>query len=160
MSILHQNIPDGKRHEPKGIGAAANGTTYVSNGAGSGNWINTTALIKNANYVPLNVSIPDVSSPGSYFVASPIIGKIAAIYVTLDNAITVANAIVSAKINGVAVTGSSITVTFTGSAAGSVYSSTPSGANTINQGNSIEILTDGGSTTTARANVTIWLDVS
>lgn len=38
MSIEHKNIPDGERHEPKGASTAATGTTYVSNGAGSGTW--------------------------------------------------------------------------------------------------------------------------
>ena len=160
MSIQHVNAPDGKRHEPKGISIAAAGTVYVSNGSGSGAWTNQIAAVRNANLMPVYTSIPDVSTPGSYFVAAPLLGKIVAIYVTLDNAITIANSIVSAKINGVAVTGSPVTVTFAGSAAGSTYSSTPSGANTVAQGGSIEILTDGGSTTTARAAVTLVLDVT
>lgn len=160
MATQHKDIADGKRHEPKGISVAAANTVYVANGSGSGNWTNQTALINNANYVTLNVSIPDISTAGSYFVANPIFGTIAQILVTLDNAITLANSIVTAKINGVAVTGSAVTVTFTGSAPGSVYTATPSGANTVTANNSIEILTDGGSTTTARANVTILMDVT
>lgn len=160
MSIQHKDIPDGKRHEPKGASTAAANTVYVANGSGSGNWINQNALIKNGNYVTLNVSIPDISTAGSYFVANPILGRISAILVTLDNAISAADATVTAEINGVAVTGSAVTVTFTGSAAGSVYTSTPSGANTVTANNAIEIITDGASTTTARANVTIVMDVT
>lgn len=36
--MQHSAIPDGKRHEPKGISTAANKTVYLSNGAGSGSW--------------------------------------------------------------------------------------------------------------------------
>lgn len=160
MSIQHKDIPDGKRHEPKGASTAAANTVYVANGSGSGNWINQNALIKNGNLVTLNVSIPDISTAGSVFIANPLLGEISKIYVVLDNAITVANAIITAEINGVLVTGSSITATFTGSTAGSVFSSTPSGANTVNTGGVIEIITDGGSTTTCPAHVTILMDVT
>ena len=160
MAIQHVYAPDGKRHEPKGISTAAAGTVYVSNGSGSGAWTNQIAAVRNANLVPLQVSIPDVSTAGSYYVASPILGKIVGIYAVLDNAITAANATITAKINRVAVTGSPISVVHATSGAGVVYSSTPSGANTVSQGGSIEILTDGGSTTAAHTNVTIMLDVS
>lgn len=38
MAIQHSAIPDAQLHEPKGIVSAANKTTYVANGAGSGTW--------------------------------------------------------------------------------------------------------------------------
>ena len=44
MTILHVNIPDSERHEPKGAGSAAIGTAYISDGAGSGSWISPTVL--------------------------------------------------------------------------------------------------------------------
>ena len=39
MTIEHKEIPDGKRHEPKGASTASAGTVYVSDGAGSGSWV-------------------------------------------------------------------------------------------------------------------------
>jgi hypothetical protein len=36
--IQHSAIPDGQRHEPKGISTASSGQVYVANGAGSGEW--------------------------------------------------------------------------------------------------------------------------
>lgn len=39
MTIQHSAIPDGQRHEPKGIDAAAAGTAYVCDGAASGSWV-------------------------------------------------------------------------------------------------------------------------
>ncbi len=158
--IQHKDIPDGNRHEPKGISTAASGDIYVANGTGGGAWDNPIADINNSNYMTLNVSIPDISTAGSYYVANPIVGTIYKAYVTLDNAITIADAIVSFEIGGVAVTGGNITCAFTGSASGSVFSSTPSALNTVSGGGSIEVITDGGSTTACRANVTILMDVS
>lgn len=38
MTIQHKDIPDNQRHEPKGASAAGLGTSYISNGSGSGTW--------------------------------------------------------------------------------------------------------------------------
>jgi hypothetical protein len=158
--IQHKDAPDGKRHEPKGISTAASGQVYVADGTGSGAWSNPVTAINNRNFVTLNVSIPDLSTAGSYYVTNPILGKIYKAYVTLDNAISVADAVVSFEISGIAVTGGNITATYTGSAAGTTFSSTPSGANTVASGAPIEVITDGGSTTACRASVTILMDVT
>lgn len=36
--IQHSAIPDGQRHEPKGVSTATNGHVYVANGSASGTW--------------------------------------------------------------------------------------------------------------------------
>ena len=36
--MQHRDIPDGQRHEPKGISTATDGQVYVANGNGSGSW--------------------------------------------------------------------------------------------------------------------------
>jgi hypothetical protein len=38
VSIQHVNIPDGERHEPKGVSLATTGQVYVADGAASGVW--------------------------------------------------------------------------------------------------------------------------
>lgn len=156
----HKDLPDSERHEPKGISAAPANTVYVSAGTGTGTWQNLLATVYNRNFVPLFGEIPDVSTAGSIFIPNPIAGVISKIFVTLQTGITAANAIVTAEINGVLVTGSSATITQAGSTGGSTFSSTPSGANVVSAGGAIEIITDGGSTTTAPAIVCILMDVS
>lgn len=116
--------------------------------------------MKNANVVALTTDFVDISTAESIFVVSPIAGTIDKIYVTLHAGVTVANSVVSAKINGVAVTSSSITVTQAGSAPGSVFSSTPTAAKTVTAGGAIEVLTDGGSSTVARATVTLLINTA
>jgi len=52
------------------------------------------------------------------------------------------------------VTGGGITVTQSGSAAGDVDSATPSGANYVAEGQAIEMITDGGSSTACECIIT------
>lgn len=160
MSNEHKDAPDGQRHEPKGISGAASGETYVANGAGSGAWTNQLTTIKNRNFVTLNVTIPDISTADSVWVVNPILGKIYKIYVVLDGTIATADSLVTAEIAGVLVTGSTVTCAFTGSVAGSTFSSTPSGLNTVAAGGAIEIITDGASANAVAAYVTIVMDVT
>jgi hypothetical protein len=44
MTIQHASIPDGKRHEPKGISTAANKSVYKADGAASGTWSRLTEV--------------------------------------------------------------------------------------------------------------------
>ena len=91
----------------------------------------------------------------SVWVVSPIAGEIETIYSVIDAAITVADAELTAEIGGTLVTGSEVTITQAGSAAGDVDSATPSAAKTVTAGQAIEILTDGLSSTAVVANITV-----
>lgn len=156
----HSTLTAANLHECKGAAAAAAGTYPKADGAGSTTWTNPLAATKNNNLVYLCHQFADISAPDSIFIPTPIAGKVTKVYIALHNAITVANSIVTAKINGVAVTGLSVTITQAGSAAGSVFSGTPSAANTLAAGGVLEVITDGGSTTTCIAYVSIEVDVT
>ena len=160
MSVNHKNMPDAERHEPKGISSAAAGYVYQADGVGSGTWTSQLATIKNRNYTYLFGKFDDISTASSIFIPNPILGVISKIIVTLQGAITVADSIVTAKINGVLVTGSSNTIAFTASAGGSTFTSIPSGANTVSAGGVVEVITDGASTTAMPAIVCIVMDVT
>lgn len=103
----------------------------------------------------LTTTIADVSTPDTAYISVPDDGYIIKIFTALENAITVADSIVTAEINGVAVTGSSITVAFSGSGNGDVDFSEPTGARKVQEGDNIGIVTDGGSTTAAKLFVTV-----
>jgi hypothetical protein len=160
MSVSHKNMPDAQRHEPKGISSAAAGYVYQADGVGSGTWTSQLATIKNRNYTFLFGRFDDISTASSIFIPNPILGVISKIYVTLQGPITIADSIITAEIAGVLVTGSSLTAAFAGSAAGSTFSSTPSGANTVAAGQAVEVITDGASTTAAAAIVCVVMDVT
>jgi len=86
---------------------------------------------------------------------SPIAGYVTKIWSVLFNGITVANAVVTSKIGGNAITNGGFTVTQAGSAAGDVDVATPTAAGTVAAGGAIEFATDGASTTTAPLMITV-----
>ena len=110
--------------------------------------------------LPLNARVmtaylADVSTAGQIYVVSPFTGVLREIHTALNGPITAGNAVITVKIAGTAVTGGTITIAQSGSAAGDVDSAYPTAANTVRRGQVIEIETDGGSTDTAAAMVTL-----
>jgi len=165
--VQHANLTGAELHEPKGVAGASVNTLYVANGSGSGTWQKVTATqidattVNNLNKVVLNVHHDNLSTTSSRFVVAPIAGTIIAIYSVIDSSIATADTVLSFEIGGVAVTNGNITITQSGSAAGDVDSSTPTGNNTVSAGQAIEVISNGGTTTSsAHANISIVIDVS
>lgn len=104
------------------------------------------------NEIYLCAQLADLSTPSSCFVASPVRGKVVAAYSSITNSITGADCTWSLEINDVAVTNSTATVAYSGSAAGDVDSCTPTGANTVQAGDRIEFKSAGESSTTCITN--------
>jgi len=103
----------------------------------------------------LTVKMDDVSTAGSVYVVAPDGGKIIKIQSVIDGAIATADAGITTEINGVAVTGGAITIANASSAAGDVDSAEPTAANSVEEGDVIEIITDGASANTVAATFTI-----
>lgn len=109
------------------------------------------ALPENApiTQAALSAYLADLSTASSAFVVSPYRGRIVKVYSVIANAITSADAVWTVEINGTAVTGISVTVANTSSAAGDVDSDEPTGSNHyVNPGDVIEFVSDGASSTT------------
>lgn len=104
------------------------------------------------------VQIEDISTAGQKFVVPGFDGRIRKIHSVINGAIATADATLTAKIGGTAVSGGAITVTQSGSAAGDVDTATPTGANEFTQSDSIEIETDGSSTNTVEVVVTLEVE--
>ena len=102
----------------------------------------------------ITAEIEDVSTASSTFVAIPDGGKVVKILTALQGAISGADAAITFEIGGTAMTNSAITVANSGSAAGDVDTSAPTAANRVEEGGSIEMITDCGSTGTAKLVVT------
>ena len=98
----------------------------------------------------ITAEIEDISTASSTFVAIPDGGKVVKILTALQGAISGANAAITFEVGGTAMTNSAITVAHTSSAAGDVDTSEPSAANNVDEGGTIEMITDGGSTGTAK----------
>ena len=102
----------------------------------------------------LTSKITTISTAGSTFVPVPDGGSIIKIFTSIKNAISSANAALTFEIGGVAVTGGGITVTQSGSAAGDVDTAEPTAANEVAEDGTIEMITDGGSSTACECVVT------
>lgn len=92
--------------------------------------------------------IADVSTADQVYVPVPFGGRAMRVKVAIDAAITVADATVTVKAAGTSV--GTVLIESTGAAAGSVFEATLDGTE-VPAGGTIEIETDGGSTTTAKA---------
>ena len=102
----------------------------------------------------ITAKIADISTASSTFVAVPDGGKIIKIFTALQGAIGTANGAITFEIGGTAMTGSAITVTQSGSAAGDVDTSEPTAANDVVEDGTIEMISDGGSSTACECVVT------
>lgn len=111
----------------------------------------------------LTVELDDVSTAGQVYVVPGFRGKIKKIWTALNGAIATADAVLTAKINGTAVSGGAVTIAYSGSAAGDVDSATPTGAsynNAFGEGDAIEIETNGASTNTIKVVITLELEAT
>jgi hypothetical protein len=98
----------------------------------------------------LQGQITDVSTASSSFINCPA-GVITQVGGCLDTAITVASAVITFELATVAITSASLTFT-TAMAAGAAVLATPTALNILTSAGTIEIVSDGGSTTASRGN--------
>jgi hypothetical protein len=133
------------------------GTAITSTAAELNALDGITATVAELNQYAVTCQIDDISSAASFWVVAPHAGTIAKVYTVINGAISVADAVITLEIGGTLVTGSTVTIATASSAAGDVDSSTPSAANTVTAGQAIEVITDGGSTGTVKAEVTILI---
>jgi hypothetical protein len=86
------------------------------------------------------------TAPGSVFFTPGYRGKIKKITAVSPVAITGANNVLTASIGTTAVTGGVVTMLLAASAAGDIFSATPTAANTFSPTDYIKVVSDGGAT--------------
>ena len=106
----------------------------------------------------MTVQIEDISTAGQKYIVPGFAGKIIGASSVINGAIGTADADLTLKIGGTAVTGGLITVATASSAAGDVDSCTCTGANAFTSTQAIEVETDGASTNTVVVVVTLELE--
>lgn len=101
----------------------------------------------------MSQTFSDISTASTVYFSAPYDGFLESIQLTLLNAITVADAVVTVEVDTVA-KGTALTIAYTGSGAGTTfrreYQNVP-----VKRGSLIEVITDGASTTTAITPCTI-----
>lgn len=104
------------------------------------------------------VMIEDISTAGQIYVVPGFAGRIKKVSTVLNGAIATADAVLTLKIAGTAVTGGTITVAFSGSAAGDIDTCEPTAARTFTDAQAIEIETDGASDNAVQIVITLELE--
>jgi hypothetical protein len=113
---------------------------------------------KPLNVVPMMVKITDVSTADEHYLAPGFRGRIKKILTALGGAIGTADADITVKIDGVAVTGGVVTIATAGSAAGDLDSAVPTANDEFTETSVIEVETDGASSNTVPVCVTLLLE--
>lgn len=159
-NLEHSTLTTSQVHEPKHITSASTGDTgkvitpsSTSGGTSELRYLVESEITSKKDY--LQTTLTDISTASSVYIVAPFAGTITKIYTALQGAIITADSVITVSIGGVAVTGGTVTVAFTASAAGDIDSATPSAANTFTEGQLIRIQTDGGSANTVALTVTL-----
>lgn len=106
----------------------------------------------------ITVQMTTISTAGQIYVVPGFRGKIVRAYSALNGAIGTADAELTLKIGGTAVTGGVITVPYDGSAAGDVASCTPTAANGFGSLDAVEVETNGASTNSVGVVITLEVE--
>jgi hypothetical protein len=160
----HADMTGADLHEPKGADSASANTVYVMDGAGSGitqkialAQLDTDATNGATNI--LNYYFADISTSGIEWIVTPFGGTIDKIWSVVDGTTSNAACVFTFELGGTLITNSTLTIA-SGAVAGEVDSSTPSALNIVTAGQSIEIISDGGSTGTVNATFSIEITPS
>jgi len=152
-NVNHSALTDPYLHEPKGAAAATSGQVYVANGSGSGTWTTKESLVE----LSLEGYIENISSASTVYVPIPFSGTVVKVVTVLEASIGSADATITVS-NAAAASMGTITVAFTGSAAGDVDTLVPSSNNTVAAESFITIATDGASVNTAALRFVVIVD--
>lgn len=160
--VQHADLTGADLHEPKGVSTAPEGSVYIADGAGTGLWskvgadnIDETSVL-NVNKFSLSVYFADIGTAGSIYI--PISEDCALTKVTtaLQKAIAGSNTALTVA-NYSNTTIGTVTIGFSGSAAGDIDTLIPASNNTFAAGTFLKITSD-GATSTSDVPVLITLD--
>lgn len=145
----HKDLTGTDLHEPKGVATAANQSVYKADGAGSGDW--------EPEIYTISSYITDISTASTTYIPIPFKGNVVKVITVIDGAIATADATLDVKdLDGNSM--GTITVAFSGSAAGDVDTLTPSANEDVTNNDYITIETDGASTNTVRVEVVVVVE--
>jgi hypothetical protein len=161
----HSALAEAELHENKGVAAAAANTVATADGAGATVWQKITSSnidtgsIFTVNKEYIHCVIPDVSTADTTYVYVPFAGTLTLVGTVLENTITTADSTVTVY-NHAGASAGTITISYSGSAAGDIDSLSPVSNNTFTAGQRLGIATDGLSDTVAKLYVTLVFTVT
>jgi len=156
----HADLTGADLHEPKGADSAAADTLYAANGTGSGAWRKVTSAsidtssIKNINKFFLTSSLANISSASSIYVPVPVDATLTKVTTVLQGVIATANATLTVANYALSTIGT-ITVAYSGSAAGDVDTLNAVSNNTFLAGTWVKITTNAASTNAVEVKIVL-----
>ena len=118
-----------------------------------------TSSIFTTNKMVLQTVIDDVSTPATVYIPIPFACTVNKVLTVLGGAVTVADSVVTCK-NSAGSSMGTLTIAYSGSAAGDIDSLVPTSNNTFSADSKMQIDTDGASTTAAKLYVTVYVTVT
>lgn len=158
---LHSSLTGSELHENKGVSTASD-NTVASATSGATVWrkVNTSMVdgtsIFNTNRAVFQAVLTDVSTAETIYIAIPFACTVTRVVSVLQGAISGADATVTCRDNGGTSMGT-LTVAYSGSAAGDVDILTPSTNNTFSANQRMAIQTDGASTDAQKLFLTVYV---
>lgn len=152
--VQHANLTGLDLHEPKGVDSAEFGQLYFADGAGSGLWLSVNDVLLNANVATLSANFADISTAETVYIPTSWACDVYKVSICLQAPITTANSVVSvfdASGNSMG----SINITYSGSAAGQIFTLEPVSNYSIAENSFLKITTDGGSSGVAKAIIAV-----
>lgn len=159
-NVSHKDLTGSDLHEPKGAASAAANTHYKADGSGSGSWGKVTSTeidtssIFNTNSGNISALYADIGGTTPLYIVVPWACTLDKVYTVLQSSATGADAVLTVA-NTAGTTIGTITIAFSGSAAGDVDSLTATTNNTFTAGQYVRITSDGGPSNTPAALVVL-----
>lgn len=158
--VAHADLTGADLHEPKGADSASLNHHYVSDGAGSGTWQKVTAdeidasSILNINKYSLSVTYPDIGSNSSIYIPVGVDCTLTKVTCAIQGSIGTSNTVLTVA-NYAGTTIGTITIAYSGSAAGDIDTLSAVSNNTFLENTFVKISSDGATTTTVSAILTL-----
>lgn len=154
--VAHADLTGASLHEPKGVSTAAANTHYAASGAGTGTWQKVTsseidtASIFNTNVFYITARFTDIGTASSIYVPIPVNCTLNKVSTSIQSVPTGADSILTVANYALSTIGT-ITIAFSGAAAGDIDTLTATVNNTFLADTFIKVTTDGGATNSVEA---------
>lgn len=159
----HNTLTGSSLHEPKGIDSAGTGDagkvlTPSASVAGEGVLRNLVESEINTKLAYISVDFADITTAGDVYLPCAFAGTVTGVNTVINGVLGTADTDLTAKVNNVAMTNGTVTIAFSGSAAGDLDSATPTAGNTVTTSDYINITSDGAGTGTVGATVILTIE--
>lgn len=160
---IHKDLPSSELHEPKGIITAATsdtGKVYTPSAsvAGTGTLRYLVDTEVKEKYAYISLYFEDVANKSDVYLPMNFAGTVKNVKCVIDGAIGGADTILTCKVGNTAMTNGTITIAFSGSAAGDIDSCTPTALNTFTSAQYLRVTSDVAGTGTVNANLLFTIE--